>query len=125
MKFLLGMWDRPASDGFGRWRSMAREARMWVVGLVKLARGKWQSSLVIWLWRRWGSIIVLIKVLRSVDGILTHSQRSSYSQFQSPHNQSSQSLPGPTKLPSYSSQACNERNVGLIISEDKGRACTQ
>ena len=57
-RLVLGLWDRPASDGFARWRSRAREAR-WrveervrVVGLVKLARGKWQSSLVIRLWRQ-------------------------------------------------------------------------
>ena len=58
--YMLGMSDRPASgaSGFGRCRAMAREAR-WrvdervrVVGLVKLARGKWQLSLVIRLWRQ-------------------------------------------------------------------------
>ena len=71
-RFVLGMWDRPASDGFERWRSMSREAR-WrveervrVVGLVKLARGKWQSSLVIRLWRQ---AVVVGKRGRSVrDG---------------------------------------------------------
>ena len=71
-RLVLGMWDRPASDGFARWRSRAREAR-WreeervrVVGLVKIARGRWQSSWVIRLWRQ---AVVVGKRGRSVrDG---------------------------------------------------------
>ena len=52
-RLVLGMWDRLASAAFAMWRSRAREAR-WrveervrVVGLVKLARGKWQSAISI------------------------------------------------------------------------------